>query len=165
MGGMNMNLRTAVTDDISQLVGMRLAYLIEDHGGMLPEHRDRLEQDLPTYFHKNLNHTLYAYVAEDKGDIVTTVLMVIIEKPGNPHFLSGKTGLLLNVYTKPDYRRQGIAASLINMAIEDAKKLDLSHIELSATPSGFHLYQKLGFVVEQPNYPSMKYHIQNRSKS
>lgn len=41
-----MNLRTSVTDDISQLVGMRLAYRIEDHGGMLPKHRDRLEQDI-----------------------------------------------------------------------------------------------------------------------
>lgn len=155
-----MNLRAAVASDIPQLVQMRLAYLTEDHGGLLREHRERLEQDLPMYFYKNLNHSLLAYVAEDNGDVVTTVLMVIIEKPGNPHFLSGKTGLLLNVYTKPDYRRQGLAGSLINMAIEDAKKLELAHIELSATPSGYPLYKQLGFVEEQPHYTSMKYHIQ-----
>ncbi|MDF2907687.1 MAG: acetyltransferase [Herbinix sp.] len=155
-----MNIRTAVTTDIPKLVEMRLAYLTEDHGGMLPEHREKLEQDLPVYFHKNLNHSVLAYIAEDKEDIVTTVLMVITEKPGNPHFMSGKTGLLLNVYTKPDYRRRGLAGALISMAIEDAKKLDLAHIELSATPAGYPLYKKLGFVEEQSTYPSMKYHIQ-----
>jgi GNAT superfamily N-acetyltransferase len=155
-----MNLREAVSSDIPQLVQMRLEYLTEDHGGMLPEHRERLEQDLPMYFQKNLMHSLYVYIAEDNGEIVTTVFMVITEKPGNPHFLSGKTGLLLNVYTKSDYRRQGLAGTLINMAIEDAKRLDLAYIELSATKAGYPLYQKLGFVEEQPQYPSMKYHIQ-----
>ncbi len=155
-----MKLRAAVASDIPQLVQMRLAYLTEDHGGILPEHRERLEQDLPIYFQKNLDHSLLAYVAEDNGEVVTTVLMVITEKPGNPHFLSGKTGLLMNVYTKPDYRRQGLAGTLINMAIEDAKKLDLAHIELNATPAGYPLYKKLGFVEEQPHYTSMKYHIQ-----
>jgi ribosomal protein S18 acetylase RimI-like enzyme len=86
--------------------------------------------------------------------------MVITEKPGNPHFLSGKTGLLLNVYTKLDYRRQGLAGTLINMAIEDAKRLDLAYIELSASKAGYPLYQKLGFEEEQPHYPTMKYQIQ-----
>ena len=155
-----MNLRTAVASDIPRLVQMRLEYLTEDHGGMLPEHRERLEQELPIYFQKNLMHSLLAYIAEENGEIVTTVLMVITEKPGNPHFLSGKTGLLLNVYTKSAFRRQGLAGALINMAIEDAKRLDLAHIELSATTAGYPLYQKLGFVEEQPHYPAMKYHIQ-----
>jgi GNAT superfamily N-acetyltransferase len=155
-----MNLREAVLSDIPQLVQMRLEYLTEDHAGMLPEHRERLEQDLPVYFQKNLIHSLLAYVAEDKGEIVSTVFMVITEKPGNPHFLSGKTGLLLNVYTKLDYRRQGLAGTLINMAIEDAKRLDLAYIELSASKAGYPLYQKLGFEEEQPHYPTMKYQIQ-----
>lgn len=155
-----MNFREAVSSDIPQLVQMRLEYLTEDHGGILPEHRERLEQDLPVYFQKNLMRSLIAYVAEEKGEIVTTVFMVITEKPGNPHFLSGKTGLLLNVYTKLDYRRQGLARALINRAIEDAKRLDLAYIELSATKAGYPLYQKLGFVEEQPQYPVMKYNIQ-----
>ncbi|MDF2486843.1 MAG: acetyltransferase [Herbinix sp.] len=155
-----MNLRAAVTSDIPQMVKMRLEYLTEDHGGMLPEHRDRLQKDLPDYFNKNLKGSLLAYVAEHRGVIVSTVFMVITEKPGNPHFLSGKTGLLLNVYTKSEYRRQGIAGGLINMAIEDAKKLDLAHIELSATASGYPLYKKLGFIEEHPHYASMKYQIQ-----
>ncbi len=155
-----MKLRVAIPSDIPQLVQMRLEYLTEDHGGMLPEHRERLEQDLPVYFHRNLMNSLLAYVAEENEDIVSTVYMVITEKPGNPHFLSGKTGLLLNVYTKSAFRRQGLAGSLINMAIEDAKRLDLAHIELNATTAGYPLYQKLGFVEEQPHYPAMKYHIQ-----
>ncbi len=42
-----MNPRTAVVSDIPQLVRMRMAYLMEDHGGMLPEHLARLERELP----------------------------------------------------------------------------------------------------------------------
>lgn len=155
-----MNLRTAVISDIPQLVRMRLAYLMEDHGEMLPEHLARLERELPIYFNKCLNQSLLAYVAEENGEIAATVLMVITEKPGNLHFLSGKTGLLLNVYTIPEYRRNGLAGKLITMAIEDGKKLDLAHIELNATPAGYPLYKKLGFVEETPHYTPMKYHIQ-----
>lgn len=156
-----MKLRIAEQSDIPQLVHMRLSFLMEDQGGMLPEHKERLELDLPIYFHKNLGSSLLAYVGEDKGNIISTVLMVITEKPGNPHFLSGKTGLLLNVYTEPEYRKQGVAGALINMAIEDGKKLDLAYIELSASRAGYFLYKKLGFVEEESKYASMKYHIQN----
>lgn len=46
------------------------------------------------------------------------------------------------------------------MAIEDAKRLDLAYIELSASKAGYPLYQKLGFEEEQPHYPTMKYQIQ-----
>lgn len=155
-----MELRTATVIDIPQLVQMRLAYLAEEHGGILPEHNSRLEEELPVYFQKKLNQGILAYVAEEGDEIVSTALMVVIERPGNPHFLSGKTGLLLNVYTKPLYRRQGLAGRLVTMALAEAKKLDLAYVELNATAAGYPLYKKLGFDEEQSRYVRMKYPIQ-----
>ncbi|ULQ61170.1 GNAT family N-acetyltransferase [Brucepastera parasyntrophica] len=67
------------------------------------------------------------------------------KKPPNPNFVNGKTGTLLNVFTYPEYRNQGIAATLMKKLIEEAKKENISEIELSATKDGEKLYKKLGF--------------------
>lgn len=85
--------------------------------------------------------------------------MLIVEKPANPSFITGKTGTLLNVFTKPEFRRKGIANKLLNMAIEDAKNMDLSFIDLHATKEGYPLYLKNGFGEEKSEYVPMKYKI------
>lgn len=49
--------------------------------------------------------------------------LLITEKPANPSFVSGRTGTVLNVYTKPEYRRLGIARSLMRELLAEAEKL------------------------------------------
>ena len=43
-----------------------------------------------------------------------------MKKPISPSFISGKTGTVLNVYTKPEYEHKGYAKSIIKMILEDA---------------------------------------------
>lgn len=82
--------------------------------------------------------------------------MAIAEKPANTDCITGKTATILNVFTYPEYRRKGIAAKLLNMAISEAKAMNISCLELSATDSGRPLYEKLGFVLKQTKYPEMR---------
>lgn len=129
---------------INELVKMRIAYLDYDFRGLDKQVLECIKSSLPDYFHNHLNKDLFAYVAED-SQIVATALLLIIEKPANPYFITGKTGMVLNVYTKEEYRRQGIAKQLIEMLLEDAKTLKLDFVELKATKEGYELYKKIGF--------------------
>lgn len=151
-----MNIRKAGKEDISQLVEMRIKYLTIDCGEMTAEQLEAIGIQLPEYFERQLGTGVLAYVAEEEGILASTVLMVIAEKPANPHFITGKTGTLLNVYTRPEYRRQGLAGKLIELAIQDAKQLNLSYIDLSASKEGYSLYKKLGFTEPQSDFVPMK---------
>ena len=44
----------------------------------------------------------------------------------SPAFITGKTGTVLNVYTRQEYRKQGYAKQLMNVLLEDAKANALS---------------------------------------
>ena len=58
---------------------------------------------------------------------------------------TGKRAHLMNVYTLPDYRGQGIARRMVGMLIEEARRRGVTEISLDATTSGRSLYRKLGF--------------------
>lgn len=131
---------------IHTLVELRLTYLQYHFGELSKDEQNQLLKQLPDYFTRHLEKDFFAYIAEDEGKAVSTAFLVINEKPANPNFITGKTGMLLNVYTDPDYRRQGIATKILKELIEIAKKENLSYIEIVATEAGIPVYRKLGFI-------------------
>jgi ribosomal protein S18 acetylase RimI-like enzyme len=152
-----MIFRKATAEDIEALIQIRLAYLIEDYGEVTEDQIERLRLQLSCYYADHIGKDFIAYLALDKENIVSSVFLVIIEKPSNPSFISGKVGNILNVYTKPEYRCQGLAGRLLTQAIEEAKQLELSYLELKATKAGYSLYKKLGFLEAHSDYIAMRY--------
>ncbi|HEX3037559.1 MAG TPA: GNAT family N-acetyltransferase [Oscillospiraceae bacterium] len=59
---------------------------------------------------------------------------------------SGKRAHIMNVYTRKNNRRQGIAFQMMKMLIEEAKQRGVSEISLDATELGRQLYKKCGFL-------------------
>ena len=53
---------------------------------------------------------------------------------------------IMNMYTNPEYRRNGIAIKTLGLLVEDAKKRGVHAISLEATDMGKPLYVKFGFV-------------------
>ena len=51
----------------------------------------------------------------------------------------------MNMYTRPEYRRRGIAYRTLEMLVEDARGRGISDISLEATAMGRPLYEKYGF--------------------
>lgn len=141
-----MNLRKVSIDDIELLIKLRIDYLIEDRGSILPEEKERIEKQLRHYFPKHfLDGTFIGIIAEINNEVMCVAYLAISEKPANPAFITGKTGTLLNVLTYPPYRRQGIATKVIHRIIDEAKLCEVSSIDLSATDDGKPLYIKIGF--------------------
>lgn len=62
------------------------------------------------------------------------------------HNPTGKKAYIMNMYTAPEYRRQGIAFHILDLLVNAAKKQGVSQIALEATDMGRPLYEKYGFV-------------------
>lgn len=159
-GGKIMIFDKATKKDIGVLTDLRIAYLNEDLGVISDENLELMKSTLPSYYTKHLNKDLMVYVARDGEDIVSCAFLLIVEKPMSPSFITGKTGTVLNVYTKPDYRKKGYAKKLITTMLEDAKVEGLSIIELKATEDGYLLYKSVGFEDVVAKYHNMKIVLQ-----
>ena len=150
----------ATKKDIGELTELRISYLQEDLGVISDENLELMQATLPSYYEKHLNKDLIVYVARDEMDIVSCAFLLIVEKPMSPSFITGKTGTVLNVYTKSEYRKRGYAKELITMMLKDAKVEGVSVIELKATEDGYSLYKLVGFEDVVAKYHNMKIVLQ-----
>ncbi|MCL1858371.1 MAG: GNAT family N-acetyltransferase [Oscillospiraceae bacterium] len=162
-----MIIRKAIKSDIEILIKLRIDYLTEDGGELTFDEKCKTAENLREYFSKHIENTnnndFIAAIAEIDGKIIATAFMVINERPVNPrYFITGKTAVILNVLTYSEFRRQGIATKLLELLIEEAKKADVSFIELSATSLGKTVYEKLGFIKKLPSsYTEMRLNLLN----
>ena len=62
------------------------------------------------------------------------------------HNPTGKKAYIMNMYTAPEYRRQGIAIHTLDLLVKDAKEQGVLQIALKATDMGRPLYERYGFV-------------------
>ncbi len=153
-----MELREAALSDIPALIELRMDFLAEGFPAMTESEAQTICASLPEYFDRHLPTDLAIFAAFADGALVSTVYLQAIDKPANPNYLTGKTGVILNVYTRPAYRRRGIAKKLMQAALEKAKELGYTVVELHAMDAGIPLYEKLGFVSKNSPYLSMIYH-------
>lgn len=151
-----MIFERADINDLDSLVKLRIDYLIEDYGEISELQINQISERLPDYYLRHLNKDFFAYVCREENKIVSCCFLYVTEKPSNPAFINGKTGTVLNVYTKPEYRKKGIAGKLISLLISDAKKMELDFVELKATDAGYNLYKSIGFEDVISKYHNMK---------
>lgn len=154
-----MIFEKATIQDISVLTHLRLAYIQEDLGTITDKDMSLMKTLLPAYYEKHLNKNLMIYVARKDDDIVSCAFLLIVEKPMSPAFITGKTGIVFNVYTNTAYRGKGYAKRLMKMMLEDAAKENINPIELKATDEGYKLYKSVGFEDVVSKYHTMKFEI------
>lgn len=152
-----VNVEKAGIDDIDALVKMRLEYLIEDNGNLNDSEVIEIKKELPDYFKKHISNDLFIFVVREEQTIVACAFLLVIEKPMSPAFINGKTGTVLNVYTCPDYRHKGYARLIMETLLEEAKKLQLSVVDLKSTDDGYYLYKSVGFTDDSSKYHLMKW--------
>lgn len=151
-------------NDLDQLVRLRIAYLLEDHGTIPKEQLEKISEKLSDYFRRHLNKDCFVYVAKKESEIISCCFLTVSEKPSNFSFINGIVGTVMNVYTKPECRRKGLAGKLLKMLLEDSEKMGLDFVELKSTDAGYSLYRSLGFEDSVSKYHNMKIMINSDRK-
>ncbi|MEH2042342.1 GNAT family N-acetyltransferase [Nostoc sp.] len=87
-----------------------------------------------------------AWVAEVDSQIVATSGLVFFQRPPYNGNLSGLEAYVMNVYTIPMWRGQGIATALLKEIISFVRATEAKRLWLHATEDGKRIYDQLGFV-------------------
>lgn len=147
-----MNIRMADQNDLQLLIKLRFDYFTSEGQTFTPEEKAALTANLTSYIKRHVNTDFFAAIAEIDGQIASTAYLATAEKPANTSWPTGKIGTILNVFTFPEYRKQGCATACLNMLINLAKRENCSYLELSASEMGKPVYEKLGFQVLAPSH-------------
>ncbi len=142
------NLRQANLQDLEALIKLRLELLQEtgniksdsDTANLTEAARKYLGEKMP------LGEFL-AWVAEEDSQIVATSGLVFFQRPPYNGNLSGLEAYVMNVYTIPMWRGQGIATALLKEIISFVRATEVKRLWLHATEDGKRIYNKLGFVL------------------
>lgn len=141
-----MIFRAATLEDISELVNLRFMAILETNGIDQNQRTPEFEKKVQEYFIEGLsNQTYFGAVAEQDGQLVSNNGLVLYRKPPSFKGSTGIVGYVTNVYTKPQFRKMGIATELMKLLIAYAKSTGATKIHLGATDDGRPLYEKHGF--------------------
>ena len=144
---MDLNYRKATIGDIDLLTRTRIEVLRAANGLSDDADMTEVERQTCAYYRKALpdgTHTACLVFDGDRfacaGGISYYQVMPTFHNP------SGNKAYIMNMYTRPEYRRQGIARRMLAILISDAQARGIRFISLEATPMGRPLYENAGFV-------------------
>jgi ribosomal protein S18 acetylase RimI-like enzyme len=139
------NVRRATVQDIAALVACRRAMFesmgIQDSGAlelMCAAMATYLEQALP-------NGDYLGWVADAGSHVIASGGAVIHRLPPSPRNMEGREGYIMNIYTLPDWRRQGVATAIVEAILAHLKVQGIPVATLHATTAGRPVYERLGF--------------------
>jgi GNAT superfamily N-acetyltransferase len=145
-------LRSATAEDGTQL--LRLWGLLFDDGGTTAEEpwQGHAREWFTRYVGDNRNARFPAI--EVDGELVATAIGTLEIGVPNPQCVRGRTVRLANVITLPGHRGRGHGTTLVLDIVAWARSIAADRVDLSATPAGQRIYEKLGFTVTSA--PRMK---------
>lgn len=151
----NITYRKATQADIQILVDNRILFSLELSEEQNEEAIRLLIKQMTDYFSKAINeNTCISIIAESDKIVAGIGSLHVREMPGNFKNPSGKWGYIMNMYTVPKFRRQGICKSILNLLVEEGKKIDIKAFELHATKEGQFVYTQEGFI--HHNEPTLR---------
>jgi GNAT superfamily N-acetyltransferase len=108
---------------------------------------DEVSSTAEAYFRTALADASYrAWLMENEdGVVVGGGGLLIAAWPGFPGERQSRRAWILNMYTEPAYRRQGIARRLVETMIEWCRAEGFRAVGLHASQQGRPLYESLGF--------------------
>ena len=151
----NLIIRRVVDSDIDVMVSHRITYLSEIMEKPTTCNIEQLHSDLRNYFVSTIkNGQIVALVAESEGLPVSYGAIVLRTVPGDfnsPTYLEGD---ILNMYTIPEARKQGISTLILKQLIKEANSIGVSKLSLHTTIAGEKMYRSAKF--SEPVYPFLE---------
>ena len=141
-----MTFRKATVTDLDLLVTTRIEVLRAANGLTDDTDISEIEKQSREYYGKAIpdgSHTAFLVFDRDRfigaGGISYYRIMPTYHNP------TGKKGYIMNMYTRPEYRRKGIAFHTLDLLVQDAREKGIVSVSLEATAAGRPLYEKYGF--------------------
>ena len=141
-----MEFRKATAEDIDLLVRTRIEVLRAANGLADSADMSEVEKQSRAYYGKALaDGTHTALLVSDHGQFIGAGGISYSRVMPTYHNPTGRKGYIMNMYTRPEYRRKGIAFHTLDLLIQDAREKGLASVSLEATEAGRPLYEKYGF--------------------
>lgn len=148
--GINLDYKRATLKDIEELVRTRIIVLRAANKLSDDVDMSIVEQKSYAYYKRALETGEHiAYLVYDADKFVGAGGVSFYQVMPTFHNPTGKKAYIMNMYTAPEYRRQGMAFHTLDLLVRAAKEQGVSQIVLEATDMGRPLYEKYGFVKMQ----------------
>lgn len=142
-----MEFRVATLNDLALLTTSRIEVLRAANKLDASTDMANVEKESYNYYKKALeDNTHYAILVMEDDKFIGAGGVSFYSVMPTYHNPSGKKAYIMNMYTAPDYRRQGIAYKTLDMLVKISKERGINQISLEATEMGRPLYEKYGFV-------------------
>ena len=143
----NYEYKKATIADIDELVRTRIIVLRTANKLSNDVDMSLVEKESYEYYKSTLETGEHiAYLVYDNETFIGVGGVSFYNVMPTYHNPTGKKAYIMNVYTAPGYRRQGIAFHTLDLLVKDVRKQGVSQITLEATEIGRPLYEKYGFV-------------------
>jgi GNAT superfamily N-acetyltransferase len=138
-------IRQATLDDIPELLRHRRG-MYEDMGYKDAEVMSRMVETCRPYLTGALaNGTLHGWLACAGEKVIAGGFVLVSPWPCHPDDSHCRRATILNMYTEPSFRREGIARRLMQTMIDWCRKEGFMRVDLHASDKGRPLYESLGF--------------------
>lgn len=145
-------LRLATKDDIQQIVELRIKFIKEIRIDAPTDKMDEYREVMSNYLKKEMSSgNFIAWLAVANNEIIATSGLITIQRQPQLWNMTGQEVYIMNMYTKPEWRRKGIGTAILEKLIEEARNRCIEAIKLHATPMGKTLYEKRGFKIGHPD--------------
>ena len=142
----NIEFRKATPEDIDVLVRTRIEVLRAANGLTGATDMSKVEKQSHEYYKKALaDETHTAYLVFDHGQFIAAGGISYYRVMPTYHNPTGRKGYIMNMYTRPECRRKGIAFHTLDLLVQDARGKGITSVSLEATAAGRPLYEKYGF--------------------
>jgi GNAT superfamily N-acetyltransferase len=141
-----IRIRRGAHADLAAILRHRLG-MFREMGIGDPSQFDAYASEFPPFVLQAMDSGMYqSWLAETSaGEIVAGDAVYLVPWPATPAERKQQRAFLLNVFTEPAFRRQGIARTLVRTLLDWWRDQGFRSVRLMPSEFGRTLYQSLGF--------------------
>jgi GNAT superfamily N-acetyltransferase len=143
----DLTIRTATPKDVAIVMDHRRKMFL-DIGYTDENALAAMEESAEPFFKNGLaNGSYHAWFVENgEKRVVAGGGVIVLKYPASVREPHPTRATIVNMYTEREYRRRGLAKTLMETMIEWCRKEGFRAISLHASPDGRPLYESLGFL-------------------
>lgn len=145
---MSLTIERVTLNDLDLLVEWRLEVMEEVFSDRPHPVGPELYDNTRAYYERHLSDdtNISCFAVREKGEIVGSGTICILEELPSPDNPTGLVGYLMNIFVFPPARGEGAGKKIVEWLIREAEKRGITRLMLETTDAGRGVYESLGFV-------------------